>query len=82
MVQTDPDSSSVFLTYFDKLCELLLSFFMVLVEVTRIDPDLLYNFRTSNCNIRRKMHVRNKGSIYSHFSELSSDLSDGIYLSH
>ena len=43
MVQSDPYCGSVFFTYHNKLSELFLSFFVILMEISRIDPDFLYN---------------------------------------
>ena len=63
VVKTDTDSSPVVFANLHKLGKEFTGLVMILMEVSRIDTDLLYYFCNSNCNICREVYIGHKGRL-------------------
>ena len=82
MIQTYPYRCSVCLADLDKLGELLASLVMILMEVSRIDPDLLYNGSGCNRYLRGEMHISHKRNINAACTQDTLDFCKRIHLCH
>ena len=76
VIQADPDGRSIFLALLEETGELTPRLFMVLMEVARVDPDLLHDRRHGNGRFGGEMDVGNQGDTASCRPETRFDLPD------